>query len=77
LERGLVFKGTAEKLAGGVAESMMGSRSEGKRATMKHDNKHRTQVPSCGSNNLARNGKKSNGTQNHLHNACRRQFIRD
>ena len=33
--------------------------------------------PSCGSDNLARNGKKSNGPQNYLRKACRRQFIRD
>jgi len=31
--------------------------------------------PCCDSNNLARNGKKSNGTQNYLCNACKRQFI--
>jgi len=33
--------------------------------------------PRCDSNNLARNGKKSNGPQNYLCNACKRQFIRD
>jgi len=33
--------------------------------------------PRCGSNNLARNGKKSNGPQTCLCNACKRQFIRD
>ena len=33
--------------------------------------------PSCNDNNLARNGKKRNGTQNYLCNACGRQFIRD
>jgi len=31
--------------------------------------------PRCDSNNLARNGKKSNGPQNCLCNACKRQFI--
>jgi len=33
--------------------------------------------PRCNDNNLARNGKKRNGTQNYLCNACGRQFIRD
>ena len=33
--------------------------------------------PRCDSNNLARNGKKSNGPQDYLRNACKRQFIRD
>jgi len=33
--------------------------------------------PRCDSNNLVRNGKKSNDPQNYLRNACKRQFIRD
>ena len=33
--------------------------------------------PRCNDNNLARNGKKRNGVQNYLWNACGRQFIRD
>jgi len=33
--------------------------------------------PRCNDNNLARNGKKRNGVQNYLCNACGRQFIRD
>ena len=33
--------------------------------------------PHCNDNNLARNGKKRNGVQNYLCNACGRQFIRD
>jgi len=33
--------------------------------------------PHSDSNNLAHNGKKSNGPQNYLCNACKRQFIRD
>ena len=37
--------GSCSRMTGGDAESMMGSRSEGKRAAMKYDNKHRTQMP--------------------------------
>ena len=33
--------------------------------------------PRCDGNNLARNGKKSDGPQNYLRDACKRQFIRD
>jgi len=33
--------------------------------------------PGCDTDNISRNGKKSNGAQNHLCKACGRQFIRD
>jgi len=33
--------------------------------------------PRCDSDNLARDGKKSNGPQNYLRNACKRRLIRD
>ena len=33
--------------------------------------------PRCDSDNLACDGKKSNGKQNYLRNACKRRLIRD